>query len=811
MIELNLYMKELFNFLKTLTVKNDLLADQMLTLWVKPDLVEAFTYISTDYNREYHSILQKYGIDYGFNYPEETEFPLELHPYYRNLKGDIILKDYTEIELALGIDRTKLSQAEYTRLYKEKDVEGYAKRYGLSKFVRYKGQNIPNAKIYQKFNKLVFVNSYDTMEKIPFCLGTIGTEDHARTAEVYKIPNEGFSKLVQENPEEADLIKCIVYPLEQSAEELKALPRFSVIGGDYSLLEKQERASMQSAIDEFVVYFRNRWDVTQFSYEDLYAVAQQGIIFGALTAALFNQRMRNVKTRAAHTFHVWSYLKSHGLEDYREVLTTEQALFLYRNIRHLLMHKGTSYNFDILNFALLFELGFYMTNKTTAQDISEYAQDCATDPEIIATDVCRKVRNLWKTYHLDTADYLKMINLLQQLAGTDDDSNLSEWTRGENESLQETYEKERDAGLEYQDDALFERSTAKQTEQISRTAHTALRSKLLEIHKSDSSDLLAKVYARYLTEAFLYKASVGHLVYFVTFTEPLTKAILTLSAKEMIAMIYYCTYQEIYHKELREQILYPPNQAVVEFPYRVDPEPMPVYTITFDQKYRTDRIMTKDGYKNWPNHTRKLVSRDKAVMALNEEALHFVELYLETHHDAGSTLTDTAWECFCARSYKGVVELDLLEGQSYEQFLAGNELLRNAVERAEAADDRSIAYARLGNALMDALFNVESPYNLDTVQMMTYQMQMIKKLFVSLCSYNIAIIEAPINPLDCHDLIHWRLASYKKINRKTTVILPSIDFTVSPQAVIPYLDDKDPYHPTIAKERTFYIDLGTVL
>ena len=791
MIELNLYMKELFDFLKTVTVKNDLLADQMLALWVKPEIVEAFTYVSTDNNRRYHAILQKYGIDNGFNYPEETEFPLELHPYYRNLKGDIILKDYKEIELALGIDRSKLSQTEYQRLYVEKDVEGYAARYGLSRFVEYHGKKIPNVYLYQKFNHLVFIHSYDTTEKIPFCLGTIGSEDHARTTEVYKIPNDGFSKLVKENPEEADLIKSIVYPLEQSAQELKVLPRFSIIGGDYNLLEKQERASMRSAIEEFVTYFRKRWDVPQFAYEDLYAVAQQGIIFGALCSALYNQRMRNIKTRAAHTFHVWSYLKSHGLEDYREVLTTSQALFLYRNIRHLLMHKGTAYNFDILNFALLFELGFYMTNKTAAQDITTLTDDTVAHPEIVATDVCRKVRNLWKTYHLDSADYLKMINLLGQLAGTDDDSNLSEWSRGEEETIEGTYAKERGAGLEYQEDALYNRSTAKQTEQLSRTAHTALRTKLLEIHKADSSDLLAKLYARYVTEAYLYRASIGHLIYYVTFTEPLTKAVLTMSAKELIAMIYYCTYQELYHKELRDKILYPPNVATLTVPYKVDPDPMPEHTITYDQKYRTDRVMTEYGYKHWPNHSYKLVSRDKAVMAIDDEALHFVELYLETHHDGASTLTDATWECLCARSAHGPVTLDLLDGLSYQQFISGNELLQNVIERAEASDDRKIAYGRLGNAFADALFNVENQYNLDTVQMMTYKMQKIKELFVSLCSYNIAIIEEPINPLDSHDLFNLTIASYKTINTKTSIELPTATIKTSHHAEIPFVDTED--------------------
>jgi len=132
-----------------------------------------------------------------------------------------------------------------------------------------------------------------------------------------------------------------------------------------------------------------------------------------------------------------------------------------------------------------------------------------------------------------------------------------------------------------------------------------------------------------------------------------------------------------------------------------------------------------------------------------------------------------------------------LDGLSYQQFISGNELLQNVIERAEASDDRKIAYGRLGNAFADALFNVENPYNLDTVQMMTYKMQKIKELFVSLCSYNIAIIEEPINPLDSHDLFNLTIASYKTINTKTSVELPTATIKTSHHAEIPYVNTED--------------------
>ena len=134
MFQTKMYVKELLDYLNTVTIKNELIANQMYETWVAD---------------EFKDIL-----------------PPELHPYYRNITGDYILKDLSAIELSLGIDKRTLTAEQYKSLQPEIEYEAY-NRYGLSIRTTVNGVSYLNSSIYTKFNDLVILNSLDNQELIP--------------------------------------------------------------------------------------------------------------------------------------------------------------------------------------------------------------------------------------------------------------------------------------------------------------------------------------------------------------------------------------------------------------------------------------------------------------------------------------------------------------------------------------------------------------------------------------------------------------------------------------------------------------------
>ena len=60
-------------------------------------------------------------------------------------------------------------------------------------------------------------------------------------------------------------------------------------------------------------------------------------------------RLNNCHTRFAHSYHIWTYLNGFGeLRQYKGLLNTAQALWLYRNIRYITNNAGKSSTFDKL-------------------------------------------------------------------------------------------------------------------------------------------------------------------------------------------------------------------------------------------------------------------------------------------------------------------------------------------------------------------------------------------------------------------------------------------------------------------------------
>ena len=549
MIQLELYIREITRFLRTVTIKNVYFKDQMEDSYV----ADAFI----------------------------GKLPDELHPYYRHLLGKCSYESFDEFRSVAGIapydetDPTTISDAQlavdygfdYVAIPATSDIVEYQTINGIYVKLRYYqctingkeyivypncvlyyGQICPVRILYKKFDELITINSIDSNEVIPFNSTMIGSKKHQKTASVYRMPSTYYSKLCSTYPLMTDVIKAIVYPVP-SLEACVNAENYSLISCDLEQLKENERTSMYVCLLDTLSMIKRRWDVPDFTYEDLYALSIQAKIWDVLLLALMKQRIVNIRTSAAHEYHIWEYLKSKGLEDYRDVLSLKQALFLYKNFPYLLRNRGSDFNLILLAHKLLSDWNIEISGKNILQTKGEndtFSETCKTSPVVDSIVVGETVLDKLKSIDTNDADYLnKTMKSYDELHAFDYRKSLfQELNSGTIETLTSLYGKEQSAGLEYQNEFMFDKSTTAQTKLFTNTPHTAFVTKLLEITKITVSTLFKQIYARFMTESLLYRAAMGDTDYIISFIPDGMSYSIDIPVNDAIGLVWYCALKE---------------------------------------------------------------------------------------------------------------------------------------------------------------------------------------------------------------------------------------------------------------------------
>ena len=242
----------------------------------------------------------------------------------------------------------------------------------------------------------IYIKSLDDPDAyIPFTHQTLST--NSLTLLGYQHNTQNYRNLIRQYPNHTDLIKNILFPLLETdldfainAEHLTLL-RFP---GKYTeiveemYLERTELFHIVQQIEVFLTYMRERWyKGWMTTFEDGYDPAFWGNIWQHLTLFISVVRIENIHTAFANSFHIWEYLKSVGIGDYRDVLTDRQALFLYRNMRQILRDRGRQSNLYLLVDELLKEENLNMVNKVIRQETDTYKDRAEWSPEFVPEPV----------------------------------------------------------------------------------------------------------------------------------------------------------------------------------------------------------------------------------------------------------------------------------------------------------------------------------------------------------------------------------------------------------------------------------------
>lgn len=297
MVQLDLYLKEIRTFLRSLVIKYDEFDPQMRETQVKPD---------------YQDFL-----------------PNAYNPYYRELWGDYLTKgDLVWLSPSVSVSAYLVynDNAFKTPMYVTPlEILREGESYGDS--------NADGDILVAK--STFFETARDGL------LHKKGTRD--KTLEALRSRGDLYNDLCSRYPEQRHLINAILWPLGEkytSVEQIVAADNLTLLNYDLTVLSQSEQQSILSKVQKVLTHLKVRWFEPRFNYEKYYATVQWAMLWQMLYIAIVEQRFYNIRTHSVHPYHIKEYLESKGLGDYYPYLDYEQNAWFYRNMDYIYASRG---------------------------------------------------------------------------------------------------------------------------------------------------------------------------------------------------------------------------------------------------------------------------------------------------------------------------------------------------------------------------------------------------------------------------------------------------------------------------------------
>ena len=541
---------------------------------------------------------------------------------------------------------------------------------------------------------------------------------YPKTANIYKIPNIEYENLLLKYKGKEGLIKSIIYPAKDLDTVLNAR-NLTVLAYDDSLLEPDEKDSLIIAMNTFLDYVYNRWYIHDFKYEPAYAITFMGMIWNLLPSVLLTQRIRNLRTAQVHSMHIWEYLDSKGLGEYKAILTRKQAVFLYRNIDYILHNKGKKTNLVILAENLLQELYLSLVGKSILQETASndtlgntYFDTCTSFPEFVSD----KITSELSLEVLDEDKKQSMNEILYKM-----------YTEGSYPNYQEQKSEDTPSIME---------------EKFGLSTLNYIPTRLLEFEKSVINTKYLRYVTEFLVDSLMYHWSNGTLIYKLKFFDNTTQMTMNLHVGDVITLLYYA-----HHKAHGYDPAYLPVRYTSRLCYHLTkPRKLPTaftfnnFTYNINSLINSDSIVRDITFDDGP-----FITQDKFMTLLGNQFGSMLK-HTRQMQSYASTIYQRAMLYF----YNHLVDhktFDLLLSPhvNYNSWISATKGMQEFIDIYEKTINKQERYQELCDNLWSLLLPVESMSIFDEFtggeKDNTYIYQGLKKLFTQLCSYRLLFLE----------------------------------------------------------------------
>lgn len=772
MLQTTLFCKELTTFLRSVTITNRYFAQNSLDYEVNPayaPAVAARPYLTPYYMHMYgHYLIDRYTTDGK----ALTDGTARIKYCYVDMYADSIASAIYTSDSANEVNTTRVVKIpqvgnDGTTTYVPTLVYPYCK---------------PSS-IYAKMDVMMYILSEDHPgTTVAFTKDMLA--NNVLTADRYRLQFHEYKELCTRYPTQSNLVKSIVYSINvEFQNELTTLNNYTLVGYATDLLYSNEQSSLISEMISFLRMFRERWDIKEYTYEELYVNFQWGAIWIYLFQILLKTRIANIKTARVHPDHIWEYLNSNGLEDYRTILSRDQELFLYKNIHYLVKNRGKHSNMVLLSDRIL---------------SSKHSDLVTKDLMLCPTDVINTT--------VPTPEFV-------------DNSVTTPRTPSENAAVafiptHVLFEQMNNSGLIGNAPAAI----ANETTKLAYAPSTYLKTKLVEIKKSAVDVSFINLYLKHAVSTLIHTlrgvtpdngttwyTKANHQINLTT-----DGGFLDLSAKDSLALLFYCLYRstntdtyEVFKQTPIPNTFYCPVLVLPDMPTSDQVSARAAYLtnlynsldnaqlILGDTKFKMSEftsaadIITKSGIVSTAMIRSSEDVREYSKVSEFRDRLDAQSAVLQNFEATITGTNDIKQKEAFTHIYGNIVRSVIIEMMplvqdsatppvayaTYGDWFDHYTVLKTYIDSMEA-DTTTSKYKldSLADILIDGLIGINSSTSYPLNTSATEQYDLLKSLFIQLCSYNVAFMDTDNIVPTTINMSHIGVDTVERLSEHTTYL-----------------------------------------
>ena len=547
------------------------------------------------------------------------------------------------------------------------------------------------------------VFSLDTLELIPFTKE--GLQHHPRTIVSYYPGTDYFKNLCTQYPDQTDLIKSILFPVNSIQNAISA-PDLTLLSWGEVFLEEAEQPLLVAALSKFLDVYRERWFFSFLEVEDYFHPTTLGVLYSLMAAFLLAKRNSFINTPYVHSWHIRNYLQSKGLDDYSDVLSRKKQLFLYQNWDYLKINSGKQSTLIILIKNLLADLGISLFGRRVLMETQTGDAVCQLTPRFIPDNLLGSESRVIEEISAETTLELQQRLYSQGIAASEDTETANALVR----KLGDT------------------------------TANDYL-TKFLEIKPVETDYRYQGMLDQFILDTLIKAITTGRYNAVVMITDPLTEATYWVTTKEALALYDYC----IRKSNNTDPVALPTSYTyVVALKDRPDPAPQTVVYNGFT--YNIHNFLNPDaflGYWTWPN---AIKTKDAFSQLLSEQWILFLVKYQNIEYAYSGALRVAMRHVLSSAIQKNVTETFTLipNFTTYADWLSGAGIgfQRRIFASYETTTAPQTWYATFADNILGSLFTADTTLRqYGNFALSDNGYTRLRELFTQMCSYTVRFLE----------------------------------------------------------------------
>lgn len=550
----------------------------------------------------------------------------------------------------------------------------------------------------------MYVLSLDTQEQILFDVSVLG--NHPRTVSAYQPGTDGYIALCERYPEQVDLIKSILFPAPSLAEFIESDDITLITYGE-GFLEEWEEPKLIEALESFLALVRRRWHFNFLQVEPYFAPTFFGQLYPQMAAYLLAERDSLIRTPYVHSWHLWQYLTSNGLDNYSDILDRRKSMFLYQNWDYLKINSGKQSNLVILIENLLTDLGVGIYGRRVVQQTHDGADACQLTPMLVPTLISGDTNNYTDSVTSETVSEMQQRLYVNGLTLAEDEETIAAITR-----------------------------------KLGDTTMNNMITKFLEIRPLSADCRYADILNNFILNTMVQTINSGIYSAHVSIIDPQTNRSVVMSTGECLALYGYCA-----AKSVGITLTDLPSTFLYRMAYKLTRNPIPKTRMWNGYAKPISAWVDVDSFLGTLGYPQTIVSPTAFSTELTNLWIQFVNSLESCELEAETQIFDLKMFLLGqVIDFDVQKPIDLCPGMTtYAQLLGGSNTNIQSLffDAYDNAADPSTLYQSLADVIISTLLPLTQTlrfYGNYTISDSSYTR--LRQLFVQLCSYNVQFLDS---------------------------------------------------------------------